>query len=129
MQLVGVKVKPWFGAKGELRMSLDLIHCFIQKISFKFTFCFFKIFHKVCNTFKIFRNFPGNLKNFPNLFTISEKNLPISQKKILLFFKFNQQFFEITLKFLQLHKTSSKFSSRILKIIFAKYTRKPPNNF
>ncbi len=111
-------------------MSLDLIHFFIQKISSKFTIHFFKIFLKVPrNIFKIFRNFPGHLINSSNLFTISEKNLPIFPKISSLFYKFNQKFFEITLKFLWLRKTFSKFSSRVLKIIFAKYTRKPTNMF
>ncbi len=111
-------------------MSLDLIHFFTQKISSKFTFHFFKIFLKVPrNIFKIFLNFHGNLINFPNLFTISEKNLCISPKISSLFFKFNQKCFEITLKFLRLYKTFSKFSSGVLKIIFAKYTSKPPTMF
>ncbi len=107
-------------------MSIDLIHFFIWKISSKFTFNFFKIFLKVLrNIFKIFRNFPGHLINFPNLFTISE----ISPKNSSLFSKFNQKFFEIILKFARLYKTFSKFSSGVLKIIFAKYTRKLPNIF
>ncbi len=72
---------------------------------------------------------PRTSHNLPNLFTISEKNLPISPKISSLFFKFNQKFFEITLKFLRLHKTFLKFSSGVLKIIFAKYPRKPPNIF
>ncbi len=72
-----------FGAKRELRTSLDLIHFFIPKISSKFTFRFFKIFLKVPrNIFKIFHNFPGHLINFPYRFTISEKNLLISQKSL-----------------------------------------------
>ncbi len=107
-------------------MSLDLIHFFIQKISSKFTFRFFKIFFKVpCNIFKIFRNFPWHLINFLNIFTIFENSLPISPKISSLFSKFNQKFFKITLKFLRLHKTFSKFSSGILKIIFTKYIWKP----
>ncbi len=111
-------------------MSLDLIHFCIQKFSSKFTFRFFKIFLKVLsNIFQIFRNFPVHLINFPNLFTISEKNLPISPKISSLFSKFNQKFFKIFLKFLRLHKTFSKFYSGLLKIIFAKYTRKPSNIF
>ncbi len=123
-------MKPSFVAKGELRITLDLIHFFIQKISSKFTFCCFKIFLKVPrNIFKIFRNNPVHLINFPNLFTISEKNLPISPKISSLFFKLIQKFFEIILKFLRLHKAFSKFSSGVLKIIFAKYTCKPHNIF
>ncbi len=111
-------------------MSLELINFFIQKISSKFTFHFFKIFLKVpCNIFKIFRNFSGYLINFPNFFTISEKNFLISPKISSLFSKFNQKFFEIVLKFLQLRKTFSKFSSGVLKTNFAKYTRKPRNIF
>ncbi len=111
-------------------MSWDLIHFFIQKIFSKFTFRFFKIFLEVPrNIFKIFQNFPGHLLNFPNLFTISEKNLHISPKISSLFSKFNQKFFEIILKFLRLYKTFTKFSSGVLKIIFAKYTWKHPNIF
>ncbi len=60
---------------------------------------------------------------------MSKKNLPISPKISSLFSKFNKKIFEITLKFLRLHKTFSKFSSGVLKINFAKYTRKPPNVF
>ncbi len=30
LRLVGAKVKPYFGAKGELCMSLDLIHFFLS---------------------------------------------------------------------------------------------------
>ncbi len=106
-------------------MSLDLIHF----LSTKFPFRFFKIFLKVPrNIFKIFWNFIWHLINFPNILTISEKNLPISIKFSSLFSKFNQKFFEITLKFLWLHKTFLKFSSGVLKIIFAKYSnRKSPN--
>ncbi len=81
------------------------------------------------NIFKIFWNFLGHLINFPNLFTISEKNLLISPKISSLFSKLIQKFFKITVKFLQLRETFPKFSSWVLKIIFAKYTRKPFNIF
>ncbi len=110
----------------KLRTSLDLTQFFIQKISSKLTFRFFKTFLKVPrNIFKIFRNFPRHLINFPNPFTMSEKNLKIYQKISSIFSKFNQKIFEITLKFLRLHKTLPKFSSRVLKINFGKYLRKP----
>ncbi len=98
----------------EFATCLYLIHFFIQKISSKFIFHFFKIFLKVPrNIFKIFRNFPGYLINFPNHFTISEKYLPISPKISSLLSKFNQKFFKITLKCLRLHKTFSKFTQKV----------------
>ncbi len=116
---------PCSHSRTDMDAHLDPVHFFIQKISSKFTFCFFKIFLKVpCNFFKIFRNFPAHRINFFNLFTISVKNLPIFPKISSLFSKFNQKFFEITLKFLRLRKTFSKFSSGVLKIIFVKNIRK-----
>ncbi len=109
-------------------MSIDLIHFLYRKFLQNLLFIFSKFSSKVSrNIFKIFQNFPGHFTNFSDLFTISEKNLPISPKISSLFSKFNQKFFKITLKFLRLHKIFSKFCSGVLKIIFAKYTRKPPN--
>ncbi len=106
-------------------MSLDLIHFFNRENFFKIYFSFFtKFFSKFLVIFSKFFEITLDI-NFPNLFTISEKNLPISPKISSLFSKFNQKFFKITLKFLWLHKTVSKFSSGVLQIIFPKCTQTP----